>query len=141
MPGVNERWIHADPGVNSFSQPPRAPDDLAAISLGIAKERRFDRIIVDGRLCLKDNTLALELGPGCRHVIDPESHVANPALVDVRLTDRPADDLERHALIVGEEEPRWIAAALEHDLHAKRPNIEVFERGCILSENREVFDS
>ncbi len=86
-------------------------------------------------------TLALELGPGCRHVIDPESHVANPALVDVRLTGWPADDLERHALFISQEEPRRITAALEHDLHAKRLDIKIFECGCLLSENREMFDS
>ena len=64
---------------------------------------------------LEDETLALKRGLSCRHVIDPERHVANPALVDVRLSSRPADNLERHALFISQKEPRRIAAAL--DLH------------------------
>ena len=73
---------------DSFSQPPLAPDDLAAVSLGIAEERGLHRLVVDGRLGFEDETLPFELGLLRRHVIDPERHVADPALVDVRFVRR-----------------------------------------------------
>ena len=123
------------------TQPLAPPDDLAAVALGVAEERGLHRIVVGGGLGLEGDAAMLKLEPLGRHVVDPERHVADPALIDGCFRCRPADDLQCHALIIDQEVPGRIAAALERDRHAQGIDIEIFQSGRIRGINREVFET
>ena len=83
----------------------------------------------------------LELGPLGGDVIDPERQMTDPALIDAGLARRPAQDLDRHSVVVGEKERGRIATTLEDHVEPQGRHVEILECGRVVGVDREMLDS
>src|SRR5262249_35957252 len=108
---------------------PAPPYDLTSVAARIREECGLDVVVVDQSLGLKDDPPLFQFGFLGGHILDPACQVANPGLIDARRSGRPAEDLDRHTLIVGEKVTRRASAALDNDAESQGVNVEVLEGG------------